>query len=424
MIYTNLADSIVYAGFQGHQYGFLKSLVSEVNLSTVYKGELMQLLKDTLNGDDTVLVVTLNQICDNRYLLLEDQKEHFEILKRLIENGKLKISTYPVDCKLPGSPNHTLISYTEQALVKCLKRLCKGENSPDLVYISSLFPDLGDNSNPAFAAARGIKRLLGSYPKELTYNEKRNIFSYKKEKIKNESRTEDWVECTLDYLWQSKKRSYGYYVALKKYNTTDSFHANDLCTDISNCDEIMMWLGYLFELHEIAQNKGAYIPNVRTGIRLNHVMQYVLLEKKELNKRLDMWLGNIEDKEIVKLYIIKILDDLLEYKNRTDMYINIKRLMDKYYYDVVKTDHNSHVCDLFDTSEKKRMRYKRVLYTIQSAIDWTYNILNTLLASDKCTMREYSFEIKKDTIDHYYFKNFVSSDISYENFLPFVLMSE
>lgn len=435
-IYTNLADSVIYAGFSAHQYNMKDKYIpmgkgidddNSRTLSDVCGIELDNFMKRLESDENTVLYVTFNQICDNRFLLFESQEMHFKLLKRLIIAGKLKISTYPVNSKDSNSPNHTLISYTEQALVKCLKRLCKGKNSPDLIYISSLFPSLGDKSNPNTASARGIKSLLGYYPKDIRYDEERDLFIYKKKKKKNGEKIESIVECDIDDLWQSKKRSYGYYVALKKYSPLKLLTTDDLCLDIAktadDANAIIMWLKNLFELDRLALEYDAYEENVNSGIKLNHVIRYIINESNELNSRLDTWLGNMSQKELVKSKIHEILSELSSmYTTRTDMYINLRDVIKLHLNDIDIVNAGYTVRYLFDTSDEHQRQYKRLLFPIQCAIDWAYNILNTLLSVDEYRMLEYSFgisEVKSDSNIHLIFDDFhLLDEHTYRKFLP------
>ncbi|MBQ1660343.1 MAG: hypothetical protein II059_10975 [Clostridia bacterium] len=413
-IYTNLADSVVYAGFRAsHQYSLKRSYDSNLTLSDLCKKELDSLLQRIDENENTVLYVTLNQICDNRYLLLEKQKYHFELLRKLIETRKLKISTYLIDPNNPSSPKHTLISYTEQSLLRCLNRLCKGVNSPDLVYISSLFPHLLESSNPDIAHRAAITSLLGYFPTGIYYDEKNDVYYQGKKQF------------TVDHFLERdySKFGYGLYTALKKFDKNNPFNESNINVEVGvDISLIVNWLKNLFEIDRIAQECDAYEMNANPGIRLNSVIQSILIEEKELNKRLDIWLGDIYQKKIVKDKIFEILSELSSYKNRTDMYIHIRDIMEDHLKDADISCGGYTLRSFFDTSDKHKMQFKKVLFPIQSTIDWAYNILNTMLSVDECRILEYSFGIADNTYNgnsYFYFTNFqLLEEQTYKEFLP------
>ena len=129
----------------------------------------------------------------------------------------------------------------------------------------------------------------------------------------------------------------------------------------------------------------------------------------------------MNNRSLVKYKICQILRELAQYRNRTDMYIHVRSVMGQHLNDD-DINGDSFLSSLFNTSDTHKMQFKRVLFPIQSAIDWAYNIFNTLLAVDECRMLEYSFSIVQ-YIDngnpHFFFNNFhLLDEQTYERFLP------
>lgn len=382
-LYTNLLDSVIYADFSGHQYR-MKQAESLESISMEFREKTDELLDHLLQSDSERIVLTLNQICDNHYLLLEKQDEHFEKLKQLITNGKITISTYPRD----SEHTHTLVTYTKKLLIDCLKRLCGGEVSSEITYVSSLFPVLG-KKNTNTPTRYAIEALLGYYPK--IYYDKETGSFFKKT-------SENKKICSLDAL--TKNRANGILTAFLKYERGEVLKQNDyelsgkcrIANDYLEPDILQNWIEHLFELDKIAQNHTAYVKNVCNGFTLDAVMQYFLEEKTLLDQKLELWLHGTERLEEIKTGIIEILTSLSKLKVRTAMYIEVVPRMtefaeahrdDNYLYNKFAASSGHH---------KSNMSYQRVFYACLSAIDFVYNVLNSLYASDS-GMKEYNFSI-------------------------------
>lgn len=381
--YTNVMDSVIYAGFKGHQYNIQSDTIDDtiednkVTVSELFKKEMDQLLKDTLKSNDNGIVLTLNQICDNKYLWFEKQNEHFDMLSKLISNGKLKISTYN---------DHDLISYTKKNLEDCLKRLCGGDISSDMVYISSLFPVLGIDNTPT-PTRRRIEALLG-WCSDINYDKEAKKFCSGK-KSRN---LEELIKDRTGGLYTAfLKRYSGQQITLEDCMLPFQFDNRDYL----HKQNIKYWIEKLFELNEIAHQNKAFLPNVYSGFQLDAVIKYLLNEKNIIDKKLDFWLGdNMHHKADIKHGILTVLERLAIYKNRTSMYIHIRdemesfaiRNVDKLYYNRFHIKHGRSI---------KYMPYQPVFYACLAAIDFAYNLLNTLYAAQSTVMLEYDFAIKR-----------------------------
>lgn len=384
--YTNLADSVIYAGFKGHQYN-----VANSNIANLYQNILIELL-NFLNDDrnsDIGIILTLNQICDNRFLNFENQEGNFKIISELIINGRLKISYFG---------EYDLVTYTLNALRNCVKRLCKGNTSPDMVYISSLFPELGIDNNDSTSRSR-LKLLLGYDPTYLSYIEDEDLF---------ELRTGDRLSFKHLETKSSRTNKYGLYTALKKYaeNPAESdwlqigymtaFKTTGICRSIIN------WIKNLVELNNLAKKYNALVKNVSfDGERsLPRILSGILENNELLNEKLDLWLGNSQNLELIKEGIKEILRKLSKNSNRTAMYINIKSYMNEF------AESHKDNRDLFrrfntvTTNATGQLPYQKVFFTILNVIDYAYNLLNMFFSTSECTIIEgfSSFKIEAGRI--------------------------
>ena len=388
LVYTNLADSVIYAGFRGHQYNLNDS--NGKPISETYESRLDGLLEKVKERNDTTLTLTLNQVCDNKYLLLEKQTYHFNLLKELLQSGKLKITVY-------GGLD--LVSYTEQALEQCLQRLCGGEIDPNLVYVSSLFPELGIENTPS-PTRKGITLLLGYFPTSIQYNEKEKKF-----KLSNGE-----FYSFIDLVNKSKRTSnrdpkYGILTEFYSYNHfRDNFNLDESDFDylirqgklnLKEVKKIITWIQNLFELNRIAHENNAFPKNATTGIRLNDIINRLLDNVSLLDEKLDFWLGKVNGKIEVKQGIRAILKQLSEkHTNRTAMYIDVKAFMENF---AQEHQENKTLYKKFHTAvgeEAKKLPYQRVLFTIINIIDYCYNILNMFFAVESYRMIESFFSFK------------------------------
>lgn len=467
-IHTNLADSVVFAKFKGHQY----ALYSEL-----YEKELENLLEELNERNDMVLVMTWNQIADNRFLLLsgipdsksteyfcnefiaklrdkiqdwneinnENEKErlirnlveetskeleewnakpsdkfikdsteqinevskkfnesldeqlinklaktfvrqliidrqiqHFKLLKQLVKDAKIKFSTFN---------DYNLVTYTlNVALVKCLKRLSEGETSPEDVYISSLFWELGEDNNELKSRSR-LELLLGYDLSGLKYHKEKKYFAVNGNTI------------TFDYFIEksTENNKYGLYTALKKY------YENPNCSDwlvpwnmpvfnsTLKVELIINWIKNIVELNAIAEEHEAIIPNARTDISLSDILSALLNNDKLLNEKLDFWLNRTQHKDKVKKGIIEVLKELSKYSStRTAMYIKIKDCMN-HVAEQHKDDQDLYrkFCTI-TRHDTTKLPYRRQLFVIMNIIDYSYNLLTLFfsLPEKECVLLE------------------------------------
>lgn len=379
--YTNMSDSVIFAGFKGHQYGI--SGDNDETISELYKKSLIDFLT-LVNNDknsDAGVVLTLNQICDNRFLNFENQNETFNLLSELIIKGKLKISYYN---------EYNLVTYTLDALKKCIKRLSKGNTAPDMLYISSLFSELGIDNGDSVSRRR-LMLLLGYDLSYIEYIEN-DIFRLKDDK-------------PVDFNYFEEKsvfeNKYGLYTALKKYadNPKESswltsqnlWTLNKIKIEISS----ITWIKNLVELNNLAKEYNALVPNV-SKCTLKKVMSGLLSNEELINEKLDFWLGSIKNKEAIKDGIKEILKKLIEDSNRTAMYINIRTYM-KEFAENHKDDEN--LFKKFNTStntKTKKLPYQRVFFTILNVVDYAYNLLNMFFSTSDCTIVEGFINFKSE----------------------------
>ena len=381
LLYTNLADSVIFANFKGHQYGN-----NNENVSFLYKDSLIDFLSAVNNdrNSDVGVIMSLNQICDNRFLNLENQEDTFNLISGLIRKGKLKISYYN---------GYDLVSYMLESFKKCIKRLSKGDISPNMVYISSLFPELGID-NKDFVSRRRLKFMLGYDPSYIKYIGDDTFELKIRKKYKYSFKKVSFEELEKKSVIMNK---YGIYTALKKYSenphksrwlTVDNLCVSDPC--------IVTWIKNFVELNRLAEEYNALIPNV-SECTLQKVMSGLLNNEELINEKLDFWLGNTKNRQAIKEGIKEILQKLTEDSNRTAMYINIKTYMNEL---AEKHKENEALFRKFSTvteHKTKTLSYQRVFFTILNIVDYAYNLLNMFFSTSNCMILEEFLNFKSES---------------------------
>ena len=374
-IYTSLLDSVIFAenGFKGHQYDLKDD--SGVSLRDNIANGTTKLIQNIKNGDFG-LVMTLNQICDNRFIWFS---QNINDIFDLIKQGKVKVSTYG---------NNNILTYTKNALEECLKRLCGDATEPDNVYISSMFPLMEQNTNKP--SRKGIERLLGR-SKDLYYDGR---FYVIKKGAKSYIDLNDFIE--------NKNLTCGIYTAFCKYERERTIKENDCIipgiSETLSSDLIKNWIENLFKMHEELEKSHAYESNKRKGFKLNDVLDYLLDERNIIiiEEKMDILLGraNIDQRDAVKTGIFKILRKSSQYEKRTAMYLEIRNLMEEYAESRCKEDETLY--NKFHTKNvdvSGRLPYQRIYYVILALIDYAYNILNMLYSSESLKLYDFDYTI-------------------------------
>jgi hypothetical protein len=418
--YMNMFDSTILANFKGHIEN-TDDFFSVYNKESESKYSFIATLRSTLEklkkGNDT-LVMTLNQICDNRILFTEDIPK---ILCQLLESGKLKISCYN---------GFDLLSYSTNALEQCLIRICS--STPDFgnKYISSLFPDLGKEYNTKSATKRNrVASLLGRNYKDLTYVDEKNYFKYASQKVICFKDFSIKVK-NHNYTYRKKKR-YGYYTFLKKcvnrYKkllSSSNFDANDILKEdiefpsqVQHTPKLLaLWVNNLIKLHECAVKNNAYIENTKYKDEhpclvnkkfscLGWILNGFIQNETLFNEKLSFWLesGFLQPKLIlpVKEGIKSILLDLCnDSKNRSQMYSNAKNIMERYSQTLDDDDLKRYfkTTNLSDEEDRRRY-YTEVYHIVVMCVDFAYNIQNMFYSNEDLSIIEMYYRSRKETGD-------------------------
>lgn len=392
MIYTNLLDSVVFASFKGSPYK-VKGIKEE------YESEIELLLKkfnkeekEYMEGlavrpqektkEDEQLVITLNQICDNSFLMMKNQDEHFKLLEDLINNHKIKISTYD---------EMDLIKYTKKNLEESLIRLAAGEKYDDSVFVSSLFSFLG-NKNTDKLTRRGIEFLLGEY-KNLKYDKNSNTFlvgdnRYSLEDIENENMSVYKAFCENEDIVDVKGE------LNKKIEIND----------------INKWIHNIHELNKLAIEKNVFVSQDGCGNNLSQFMGK-LLENGILKGKINNWIRTLnyaDNEKEIKDGIVAVLNNLCNSDSgitkRTSMYLNVRDKMQEYAEDK-KDKKISRFFEVYPEQEKDSRSHHKpylgVLYTCIMAIDFSYNLLYAYNTTGEGNILEcqFRFEYVNDTYE-------------------------
>lgn len=131
-VYLPCLDSVRFANFpvegkSAHQYAEREK---EINENRDYALHTLGIMETK----PVCVVATLNQICDNRAVLMDEDPGLYNTIYRMIENGRFCVSTYE---------NFSLIDYTVNRLRKTLMRIVDYQADAEECYICSLIPILG-----------------------------------------------------------------------------------------------------------------------------------------------------------------------------------------------------------------------------------------------------------------------------------------
>lgn len=388
-VYSSLLDSVIYAGLKGHQYDLRCADTPDDNhdekgkkLCDKFRESADVFLQDMRESKygDMCLVMTLNQICDNHFLLLEKQAKHFALLKWLIENGRLKISYYS---------DMDIIKYTENMLEECLRRLCKGDTPAELIYISSLFPNLGEGNTGNYSRP-GVEALLGlpgDHP--LQYDERRKKYYYDGKYYSLQELISKFEKegALTGYLYILHKRKQGNPVTDNDCILTECAKSRKNNRPETSPKVLMNWVNNIFALHDTAERCGAYMPNACSGVNLQNTISYLLNDtagQELLDKQLDRWLGNIKYRHEMRTGIKLIIARLSKKESkRSSIYTKVKEEMNLYADELRSKGSEISLIKKFvtvrsktDKSKDITFNYQHTYHTILLALDLAYNLLN------------------------------------------------
>ncbi|MDO5411026.1 MAG: hypothetical protein Q4F21_11355 [Lachnospiraceae bacterium] len=412
--YTNLADSVLYTNLRIHFTNIISYQENcykkqEKTVLSECAEKLTELLEYINNQEDCeeVLVLSLNQICDNR-LFFVLKPELIDLLKSLIIKKRLVISI----CE-----EFTLCSYTLNFLQKCILRLCKGQTNSDSVFVSSVFPILGSHNHIETSSKNALAILLGYYPACLEW--KNGIF-IEYDRYGNEKRRFEKFSDFKEYAVykNGRKRTqqqHGVYTAMLKYieeqqkNQKSEWIDQNPFRNLNSIkkfqnEEAVLFIKKLYELDEFCKKNNAFVQitdfckkNKVYGIR--DVLRLLLNNKALTGEIVDFAGGKMVADEKIKNSIIGLLKNISEnpnYRNRSSIYSNLKNEMERiakessFAETEISEEAALKIYNHFypKTGKAKNLLYRRTLITVIFMIDYAYNIFQCLLSTEKGIMIE------------------------------------
>jgi hypothetical protein len=302
-----------------------------------------------------------------------------------------------------------MLSYSVNALEECLIRICSSTPNFDNKYITSLFSSLGKNYD------------------KLVYIDEKQYFKYAS---KETASFDDFPVKLKTYNYTSKKKKrYGYYTFLKKCSnrykkSPMNFDANDMIqenmefpSNVQQPPEILaLWINNLVKLHECALKNNVYVENTfykneHTCFKndklscLGWILKGFINNETLFNEKINFWLasGFIPTRLIpqIKEGIKSILLDLCnDSKNRSQMYSNVKGIMNKYSQTLADDDLKRYFKTTNLSKKEDRRRYYIEVYQVAlMCVDFAYNIQNMFYYNEDLSIIEMYYRSKKEARD-------------------------